>query len=275
MTDSATAFVPGHLTLFFSVVMTDTPATTGSRGGGITIREGVYTSVQPGEGIAVNETPTSIEPVERVLDALDVSASVQIETTLELGTGFGVSGAAALGAAIAANEAFDCRRTENELIRLAHIAEVEAQTGLGDVIAQARGGIPIRIEPGAPDVCELDGLTARPGVEYLSLGPVSTSEVLGGDVSTLSEAGERALEKLRGAPSIDHMFDLGWEFTREAGLYDDEVASIVESVHELGGHAAVGHLGRTVVALEDGLTRAGYDPTVTVVDAAGGTLLSQ
>ncbi len=268
-----TAFVPGHLTLFFSVVRTDDPVSTGSRGCGVTIQEGVYTSVEPGSGVTCNGEPIEMEPVDRLLDALGVSASVRIETTLDLGTGFGVSGAATLGTALVANDMFKCGLTENELIRYAHIAEVEAGTGLGDVVAQARGGVPIRLEPGAPGEGELDGVPARPRIEYLSLGSVSTSAVITGDVSTLSEAGHRALDGLLVEPSIERAFELGWSFTREAKLFDDEVTSIIEAVHEMGGYASVGHLGRTVVALGDGLSRAGFDPTVTAVDPSGGTML--
>lgn len=58
-----------------------------------------------------------------------------------IGSGFGVSGAATLATALAANEAFSLEWTREELVEAAHVAEVEAGTGLGDVFVQARGGL--------------------------------------------------------------------------------------------------------------------------------------
>lgn len=275
MTDepSATAVVPGHLTLLFSVVRDDDPRATGSRGAGVTLEAGVQTTVSPGTRTTFNGEPIEIEPVDRVLDVLGVDSAVDIETPLALGAGFGISGAATLGAAIAANAAFECSATENELVTYAHVAEVESGTGLGDVVAQARGGIPLRLEPGAPDVGRLDGIPARTRVEYLVLGEVETREVLAGDITDLSEAGERALEAVRTSPTVETLFEAGWRFSVEAGLTDDELSAVVEDVHDVGGRAALGHLGRTVVALEDGLSSVGYVPEVTAVDPTGATLI--
>lgn len=275
MTDqpSATAVVPGHFTLLFSVVRGDEPRSTGSRGAGVALDVGVQTTVTSGTGPTFNGEAIEIEPVERVLAALGVDAAVHIQTPLALGAGFGVSGAATLGAALAANAAFGCSATENELVTIAHVAEVESGTGLGDVVAQSRGGIPLRLEPGAPDIGRLDGIPARTRVEYLVLGEVETREVIAGDVDALSEAGERALDAVRASPTLETLFEAGWRFSIEADLVDDELRTIVEDVHDVGGKAALGHLGRTVVALDDGLTAAGYDPQVTAVDATGATLV--
>ena len=51
MTDqsTATAFVPGHVTGFFSAHRTGDPTTTGSRGGGVTLSDGVHVTVTPAE----------------------------------------------------------------------------------------------------------------------------------------------------------------------------------------------------------------------------------
>jgi pantoate kinase len=276
MTDgeAAMAFAPGHVTGFFSVERDDDPARAGSRGAGVTLSEGVTVEVAPSDESAVvlNGAETDVESAHRVLDALDVSARVTAETDLPLGAGFGVSGATALATALAANAAFDCERSENELVELAHVAEVEAGTGLGDVVAQARGGLPVRVEPGAPPEGVLDGVPASGRLEYVSFGGLSTSEVIGGDTDALSAAGEEALAALRETPTVAEFFAQSREFARAAGLLDDEVAEAVEAGADAGGEAAMAMLGRTVFALGSGLSDAGYDPEVCEIHRAGASL---
>jgi pantoate kinase len=272
--DGAAAFVPGHVTGFFSVHRADEARRTGSRGAGVALADGVTTEVAPSEETTVrlNGDPVDVGSVTRVLDALDVTASVSATTGLPLGSGFGVSGAMALGTALAANAVFDRGRSENDLVGVAHAAEVRAGTGLGDVVAQARGGVPVRVEPGAPGVGALDGVPASGRVEYVSFGELSTSEVIGGGTGALDDAGERALRALRETPTLPAFMQASRRFAREADLLDGEVAEAVDAVADAGGEAAMAMLGRSVFALDAGLSDAGYDPEVTAVDAAGARL---
>lgn len=274
---TATAFVPGHVTAFFSVHRTGDPETTGSRGAGLALSDGVRTTVEPSARTTVhlNGREVDMPPVERVLDALEATASVRIETPLPIGSGFGVSGGATLGAALAADATFDGGHSDNELIHAAHVAEVESDTGLGDVVAQARGGIPIRLEPGGPDAGRLDGLPARPRIEYVAFGELSTESVIAGDVERLSAAGERALSTLRTGPTLPRLFAAARTFAREADLLTPRVETAIQAVGDAGGEAAMAMLGETVIALGDGLTAAGYDPAVCRVDPRGGTLLPE
>ncbi|TKX85255.1 sugar kinase [Halorubrum sp. SS5] len=301
----ATAFVPGHVTAFFSAHPADDPAVAGSRGAGLTLADGVTVRVSApadavdgdgNDGDAVDASDRdgggsdaadggsrtidgeagSIGAVDDVLADLDATAAdVAVETDLPIGAGFGVSGAAALGAAVAANDAFDRARTENDLVRIAHAAEVGRGTGLGDVVAQARGGVPVRLEPGAPGAGELDGVPATARVEYVTFGELSTETVLGGDTDALTAAGEDALDRLREEPRLPTLMDAAREFAREADLLVPEVAEAVEAVDAAGGEAAMAMLGRTVFALGTGLSDAGYDPEVCRIDAAGARLVER
>jgi pantoate kinase len=290
----ATAFVPGHVTAFFSAHPAERPAAAGSRGAGLTLTDGVTVRVAAGDDAGTDETEPddagsraidgeegTVDPVEDVLAALDGrGADVSIATNVPIGAGFGVSGAAALGAALAANDALDRGRSENELVRLAHEAEVSRGTGLGDVVAQARGGVPIRVEPGAPGVGELDGIPAAARVEYVTFGELSTEAVLGGDTSALSAAGEDALDRLREDPRLPTLMASAREFARDADLLVPEVAEAIDAVRESsdapdGAGAAMAMLGRTAFALGTGLSDAGYDPAVCRTDLAGARLLEQ
>jgi pantoate kinase len=275
MTDEGTqAFVPGHVTGFFTVERDDDPTKAGSRGCGLTLTDGVTVTVQPAEESACYLDGGSIEmeAVERVLETLNVTATVTAESEIPLGSGFGVSGAMALGTALAANVEFDRRLSENEVVSIAHGAEVQSGTGLGDVVAQARGGIPIRLEPGDPHDNELDGIPRRVRVEYVTFGDLSTPDVLEDDPGTITEAGERALSRVVSEPTLASFIYASRRFAREAELLTPRVREAIASVNAAGGEASMAMLGETVFALGRGLTDAGYDPRVCATHPAGAAL---
>ncbi|RCU46504.1 sugar kinase [Haloplanus salinus] len=272
-TDESTAFVPGHVTGFFSPCPADDPARAGSRGAGLTLTDGVAVTVRETDesGVILDGDPIAMPPVETVLDDLGVAdrARVVAESDLPLGTGFGVSGAMTLGAALAANDRFGGERSVNDLVTLAHRAEVEAGTGLGDVVAQARGGIPIRLAPGAPAHGRLDGVPATRRVEYVTFGGLSTADVLAGDTDPLVAAGDAALDRLVDAPTLPTLVAESRRFARDAGLFTDRVREAVDAAVAAGGEASMAMLGETAFALDSGLTDAGFDADACRTCAAG------
>ncbi|ELY40052.1 pantoate kinase [Natronorubrum tibetense] len=276
MREESTAFVPGHITGFFSAHPDDDPTKSGSRGAGVTLTDGVEVTVEP----ATDDTSTvvldgqecEVDPVETVLETLEVSARVEAESELPIGSGFGVSGAMALGTALAANRVFERKLSWNELVTIAHGAEVQAGTGLGDVVAQAHGGIPIRLEPGAPQVNKLDAIPSRARVEYVSFGELSTADVLSGETDQLSAAGKQALSRVVEEPTLLSFMYASRLFAREAGLLTEQVARTIGDVTEADGQASMAMLGETVFALGTGLSDAGYEPTVCATHPAGALL---
>lgn len=274
MTDVARAFVPGHVTGFFTIDRDPDPTKTGSRGGGLALTDGVTVTVRASDHpeTSLDGDPVEMEAVDRVLDALEAPAQVRATTDLPLGAGFGVSGAMALGTALAAAEVFDRPLSERELTTVAHGAEVQAGTGLGDVVAQARGGVPIRLEPGGPQDNELDGIPARARVEYHVIGELSTDDVLSAAGDRLTGAGAQALSLVVGEPTLETFMRASRQFSREADLLTPAVRSVITDVSEAGGTAAMAMLGETVFALGTGLSDAGYDPEVCRIDPCGARL---
>ncbi len=270
-----TAFVPGHVTGFFTVDRDEEdPTKTGSRGAGLTVDAGVTVTVRPAEEttIYLDDTSARMESVERVLDALDVTATVLAETDVPVGAGFGVSGGAALGTALAANREFGTELSENELVTVAHGADVQSGTGLGDVVAQARGGIPVRLEAGAPGHGRMDGLPYRARVEYCTFGELSTEATLSGDTTAVTREGERALSRVVGEPTLGSFVYASRAFARETGLLTPTVRDAVRDVAAADGEASMAMLGETVFALGTGLSDAGYDPEVCRTHPAGAML---
>ncbi|CAI48513.1 pantoate kinase [Natronomonas pharaonis DSM 2160] len=272
MTDAATAFVPGHITGFFSAHPDDDPTKAGSRGAGVALDSGVTVRLEPGDGVELNGESADIEAVDRVLGALRATARVVVETDLPVSAGFGVSGGAALGTALAANAVFDRGLSENELVTIAHGAEVQAGTGLGDVVAQARGGFPVRLEPGAPAHGAMDGIPAVRDIEYVTFGELSTADVLSDNTDELTAAGQRALSSLVAEPTVETFMEASRRFAREAGLLTPPVEEAIESVADADGEASMAMLGETVFALDGGLSAAGYDATQCAVCLPGAHL---
>ena len=272
----ARAFVPGHVTAFFSPVLASDPAEAGSRGAGLTLSDGVTVTVQPADEsqLYLNDEAAVIEAADRVLAALEATARVDAETRLPVGAGFGVSGAVALGTALAATAGLPTvdARSENDLVTVAHRAEVEAGTGLGDVVAQARGGIPIRLEAGGPGYGRMDGIPTTTRVEYVSYGEVSTPDVLAGDTGRIETVGDRALQRLTDAPTLATFMAGARDFAFETGLVTDRVREAIEAVEGIGGLASMAMLGETVFAVGTGLSEAGYDPVVCRTHPPGATI---
>lgn len=248
------AFAPGHITGFFSAVYRDDPLETGSRGVGIVIEDGVTVEVEPADTreILLDGEEALIEPVEQVLDMLDVAARVDVETGVPIGCGFGASGAASLATALAADQEFGLGRERDQLVAAAHVAEVSSGTGLGDVVPQSLGGVVTRVEPGAPGIgafgsIEVEDVT----VEYTSYGSLDTAEVLSDKdvMGSVNSAGEEALDRLLENPGLDEVMEVSWEFTKETGLVTERVERDVRRIREEGNLASMAMLGETVFSV--------------------------
>ncbi|MFQ5552905.1 MAG: pantoate kinase, partial [Thermoplasmata archaeon] len=153
------AFCPGHLTAFFQMCPHEDPMRAGSRGAGLCLTRGVRTRVRTSDAaktkvtVRLNGRAEPAETTERAVGLFleePLEVRVASEVQLPVGQGFGMSGAGALSTLLALNEALGEPRGRDEVIGFAHRAEVEAQTGLGDVYPQALGGLDIREKPGAP-----------------------------------------------------------------------------------------------------------------------------
>jgi pantoate kinase len=118
----------------------------------------------------------------------------------------------------------------------------------------------------------MDGIPARSRVEYVTLGELSTAEVLSGDTDELTHAGERALSALVQEPTLLRFVLASRRFAREAGLLTDQVRDVILDVSEADGTGSMAMLGETVFALGTGLSDAGHDPSVCRVHPTGAHL---
>ena len=199
------AFAPGNISCVFKVIRHADATRMHSLGMGFTVTEGVEATVSEhhetellfnGQGI---NFPTVRAVVNRLTQNTIVAGiKVNLTSPLPLGCGFGLSGAAALATAYALNELLHLRKDTEPLAMIAHVAEVENRTGLGDVCSQYHGGCLVKLKEGAPLVADRLPIAEQP-IYYRYFGPIQTSEVLGNREQTLriNRAADIALNALR------------------------------------------------------------------------------
>jgi pantoate kinase len=248
-------WVPSHITGFFAAKRHQDPLKSGSIGCGLALALGATTAVEDSDETEIFlNGELSEAPVSRyVVDAL-ARSPVCVKTHLDMpfGSGFGASGAGALGCAYALNAHFELGLFANQAASVAHVAEVANRTGLGDVIAQNAGGLVVRLEPGAPGLGCIDRIPVQPlDVNYVVRGPISTREVLSDQsvMKDINRAGEAALKDLLKRPTLQDFMRLSQRFTVQSGLASDWVLDAIEAVEAAGGMASMIMLGDAVFSL--------------------------
>ncbi len=153
MTSSAKAFAPGNISCIFKIHEDANPAKMGSLGLGFTVNKGVTVEVVFSSKTEVYfnkkkiNFPTVKSVVKKLTLGLNKKIRINISSDLPLGSGFGLSGASALATAYALNNLLGLKYSNLELAKIAHIAEVENRTGLGDVVNQYFGGFLLKLRP--------------------------------------------------------------------------------------------------------------------------------
>ncbi len=258
----AKAFAPGNISCVFKVISHADATRMHSLGMGFTVKEGVKVIVSEHHETKVLFNGQSIDfpTVQAVADRLirSIGAAgmkVDITSPLPLGCGFGLSGAASLATAYALNELLHLHKDAETLAMVAHVAEVENRTGLGDVCSQYHGGCLVKLREGAPLVADRLPITEQP-IYYRYFGPIQTSEVLGNREQTIriNRAADAALSVLRTLTStkpntelFNACFEVSKRFSVESGLLSDaRVIETIEQIEAEGGVASMIMLGNGV-----------------------------
>jgi len=239
---SVTATAPGSVTTIF--VPRDEEA---SLGVSFATADGATATVRPAPrtSILLDGQPASVAPVSGVLQRLETTAAVTLQTEVPIGCGFGVSGAATLATALAVNQLRGLDRERARLVEAAHRAEVAAGTGLGDVFIQNRGGLVWDRGQG------LQRTTCTDRVRYTAFGGIPTADVLGDQeaIRRVKTVGREVLATLNPRDGLAPLFEASWRFARRTGLVSDRVEGVVTDVQRRGGVATMAMVGETVLAV--------------------------
>lgn len=270
----ARAFSPAGISSFFEIcdrTSDDSPITNpehvGARGGGFGISKGVFTEVSLVEAkekqirVVINgklwrEAETTRTVVESLLEKVPETYRVTVRHRVEvpIGAGFGSSAAGALGTALALSEALGLNLTYNQLGRVAHVAEVKCQTGLGTVGPLMLGGCIVTTEPGAPGYASIDRIPVSPDhrIVAATLRTCPTKEVLSSQEkrSVINKWGRRTLEKILADPSLENFMEACKEFAVETAFATKRVRKLMGLAEKAGAiGAAQNMVGEAVHAL--------------------------
>lgn len=264
----AAAFVPGHISGFFQVCdEASEPDRKGSRNCGPCMGAGVLTevTVEPSDrtvaevfinGKRAPGAQTTLAAVQHVLrkTSKPVKVVVKHSSQVPIGAGYGASAAGAFGSALALSEALGLGLARPEVVKIAHVAEVSCRTGLGDVGAQALGGLVIGLEPGAPPHGKWQQIPVLQDMKIVcgTLAPLSTKELLRGEElrDRSRKLGGSALNGLLKSPTPQDFMRVSLEFAEGLGLLDDELRSLIKAAMSAGAiGASQVMLGRAIFAL--------------------------
>ena len=261
--ESASAFAPANISLVFETYEASPPQERGSLGVGITLTEGATVRVSRHDGprhdgprhdIVVGGEAWEFPTVRTVLDALSPAPlRVEIASAWPFGCGFGMSGASALAAAFAVNQLLSLNKGRTELGMIAHRAEVQNATGLGDVGGQFNGGIMIKRRRYEP--LTVEQLPVPPQTLHVRIfGPIHTPDVINSreKLAHINRAGHAALAEITAAGAaleLRGLLDISRRFSEASGLLQSpRLREAIASAQTAGHSASMIMLGEAAVS---------------------------
>ena len=248
---TAKAFVPGHVTGLFRIFDdNEDPLRCGSIGAGFSVTIGTVTSVSvvdhPSLVITVDYNNERVDAkvtnvvIQRLTDEYERTLKVHVEhqSSLISGAGMGASGAGSLGTALALSHLLDQDIEYEKAASYAHVAEIINHTGLGDVLAQTKGGIEVRVKAGGPGVGKIENISYHDSLRVVLAGApgLETSEVLTNPVSRkrINSAGDRLVSKIIDDQRIETFVECSREFAEEVGLQTTRVKNALTDLKNAG-----------------------------------------
>jgi pantoate kinase len=285
LTKTAKAFAPGAISSFFEIHNTTAdgnPITdlelVGARGGGFGIQKGVHTKVTLEEAdvnslrVFINSQPTvGAKTTENVIQTLlnqtskNYMVEVEHQIDVPIGMGFGTSAGGALTAGLALREALTLPLTYNQIGKIAHVSEIQCQTGLGTVSSlTVGGGLILVTEPGAPGFCQIDRIPI--GSNYVIVAGFYDSKIPKNVLSSserkvqINRYAKKTLKQILAEPTLENFLASCWTFAQKAGFATEKVQQLVHLAKEAGAVGAtqnmIGEAVHAVVLEENALSVA-------------------
>ncbi len=251
---SGSVFVPGHVTGFFNIENHEISLKNGSCGAGFLVSEGVKTTISPADRLTIDVNKGDETVIDEVLSILDIETNFKIkqDISLPIGAGFGTSAASAFSLTLAVNEFLNLGYSKELCGQIAHMAEINLGSGLGDVIAQSGRGLVLRTQPGAPGIGEIKSFEHDVFVAYKTFGEIETSDIISDPnyKRVISTCGLKYLELFKKEPSLENFMAFSNRFADETDLMSEEVKNLVDYFNSssdiLGSSMAM--LGNTAFA---------------------------
>ncbi len=176
--------------------------------------------------------------------------SIHHDIKVPVGYGFGCSAAVSLSLAFALNQAFGTGFSNEKLGRIAHVAEVSCQTGLGDVLASYHGRFEIRVKGGAPGIGSIKKISTESySAIMICFAPISTKQFMKERMSSINGLGGKMVNKLVQSEDINEFHDSSVEFANYVNIITPKMKAVIDDLHKNGIKCGVALFGETVFTL--------------------------
>ncbi|QUC64687.1 GHMP kinase [Nitrosopumilus sp. K4] len=264
----ATAFCPAHITGFFKAYLDEESRISenlGSMGAGFSIKQGVTThvTITPKK----NDSSFKISTYGYKSDKTDVSEFVLKEflkmgnfdelffdiiheISIPVGYGLGSSSAVALSLAYALDQVLQTKLEHEKIGKIAHNAEVNCKTGLGDVLASYHGGFEIRVKPGAPGIGIVEKINTEPmSIIMICFSPISTNKFLKERLSQINGLGGKMVNKLLESRNYEHFQDMSLEFAKYVDVMTPRMEKLIKELELNEIKCGIALFGETVFSM--------------------------
>ena len=263
------AFCPAHITGFFKAHLEneqDKLENLGSMGAGFSIRQGVTTSVTierknnhdsnfriTTKGYQSDKTDVSefvLNEFLKIGNFEDKFFDIEHEISVPVGYGLGSSSAVALSLSFALDQALDTKLDKNTIGQIAHNAEVNCKTGLGDVLASFHGGFEIRVKPGAPGIGTVEKIsTDKISVIMICFSPISTNKFIKERLSQINGLGGKMVNRLLESKDYQHFQDMSLEFAKYVDVMTPRMQKIVNELTQNDIKCGIALFGETIFSM--------------------------
>lgn len=265
----ATAFCPAHITGFFKAHLEgheNNLEHLGSMGAGFSINQGVTTRVKietkdnqesnfkiTTHGYQSDKTDVSQYVLNEFLKLgkfSDKFFNIEHNISIPVGYGLGSSGAVALSLSFALDQALETKLEKTMIGQIAHNAEVNCKTGLGDVLASYHGGFEIRVKPGAPGIGHVEKIpTDKISIIMICFSPISTNKFIKERLSQINGLGGKMVNLLLESKDYDHFQDMSLEFAKYVNVMTPRMQKIVKELSENDIKCGIALFGETIFSM--------------------------
>ena len=265
----ATAFCPAHITGFFKAHLEDSHdnlENLGSMGAGFSIKQGVTTRVKikpknnqksnfkiTTHGYQSDKTDVSEYVLNEFLKLGEFTNKffeIEHNITIPVGYGLGSSSAVALSLSFALDQSLETKLDRTIIGQIAHNAEVNCKTGLGDVLASYHGGFEIRVKPGAPGIGHVEKIdTGKISIIMICFSPISTNKFIKERLSQINGLGGKMVNKLLESKNYEHFQDMSLEFAKYVDFMTPRMQKLVNELSENNIKCGIALFGETIFSM--------------------------
>lgn len=221
--------IPLHITGFFAPQFSANPLLTGSVGAGLVITPGLvcickFSNKLSKSKVIYNGVETKIEPLQKLFDRVNFNkkVSVRLSSPVPLGFGYGVSGASTLAVSLALHRFLG--KSDLKAAQLAHLAEVESLTGLGDALAIFSGrDLTVRLKPGAPGIGIVKSFSQPKNLRVITadLKKIKTKKMLKSMKLETKRLGIKLLKNFIENPGLEKFFEYSQLFAKKMNFANE------------------------------------------------------